>query len=470
MTAEHLPAVRQLLEDSLQYAKEGELLELRYHHKALRTLTARDGMLERSLTRTRSGVGVRVLAGGTWGFACTSEASPAAVARAIAAARAHALGSAALRRDKRAPPPPTRLAVGDFAVDDIDEQHSLDERIALVLRLAAHARGAHARICSASTTLTELRSEKAIVTSDGAACTVRLVRPELSISAVAEDHGQRMAQAESLGATGGWSCLFVRDPAQLAEKAARRAVELLDAPVPAGGRAQVILSPDLVGLLVHEAIGHTVEADFVQSGTVATGKLGERVASPLVTLRDSGASVHAAGAGGTEPVDDEGVPSTTANIIEDGVLVGYLHNRESAARFGVAPTGNARAWEFSDTPLIRMRNTYIEPGESELGAMIEGTPDGWLLEGARNGQADSTGEFTFGVAQARQIQGGKLGPPMRGVTVTGLAFDVLQTVDAVSREFAWDLGSGHCGKGQPAKVDAGGPYLRCTLTLAGAQA
>ena len=157
-------------------------------------------------------------------------------------------------------------------------------------------------------------------------------------------------------------------------------------------------------------------------------------------------------------------------IIRDGLLESYLHNRESAARFDVAPTGNARAWEFSDEPLIRMRNTFVEPGESELEEMIAGVADGYLLEGPQGGQADATGEFMFGVQKATRIRDGRRAELVRGVTISGIAFDVMRTVDAVSREFAWDLGAGYCGKFQPAKVDAGGPYLRCQVVLGGRQA
>jgi TldD protein len=188
-----------------------------------------------------------------------------------------------------------------------------------------------------------------------------------------------------------------------------------------------------------------------------------------VTLCDSGASEHVDGAGGTILVDDEGVPAGRTVIIEQGKLVSYLHNRESAARMGVSPTGSARAWEYTDQPLIRMRNTYIEPGSTTLEEMIATCKDGWLLDGPRNGQADATGEFMFGVTTARRIKNGKLGELVKGVTVTGNAFEVLGTVDAVSKEFVWDLGSGHCGKGQPAKVDAGGPYIRCRAILGGQQ-
>jgi TldD protein len=273
-----------------------------------------------------------------------------------------------------------------------------------------------------------------------------------------------------VGTTGGWECLFRNGTGEhFAEKAAKTATDLLSAKNPEGGRATVILAPSIVGLLVHEAIGHTVEADFVQAGSVAAGKIGRRVASDLVTLCDSGASEFYDGAGGTIPVDDEGVFASKTTIIENGMLVSYMHNRESAAKYGVEPTGNARAWEYSDQPLIRMRNTYLLPVETTLEEMIATTKDGYLLDGPRNGQADATGEFMFGVQEARRIRDGRLGELVRGVTISGIAFEVMQSVDAVSNEFRWDLGSGYCGKGQPAKVDAGGPYIRCKAVLGGEQ-
>src|SRR5204863_5833889 len=146
-----------------------------------------------------------------------------------------------------------------------------------------------------------------------------------------------------------WECLFrSATPDQLSERAAQRAVDLLSASYCDGGRKKVLLSPALVGMLTHEAVGHTVEADFVAAGSVAAGKLGQRVASELVTLCDSGQSEHIEGAAGSIPVDDEGVRAGRTVIIQSGMLASYLHDRESAARFGVAPTGNARAFEYSD--------------------------------------------------------------------------------------------------------------------------
>jgi TldD protein len=229
----------------------------------------------------------------------------------------------------------------------------------------------------------------------------------------------------------------------------------------------VLLSPAIVGLLTHEAIGHTVEADFVSAGSCAANRLGTRVASELITLCDSGASEYHAGAGGTLEVDDEGVRTQRTVVIESGILRSYLHDRESAARFGVRPTGNARAFEFDNEPLIRMRNTYIAPGNSELEAMIEAIDDGYLFDGASNGQADANGEFMFGTRLCWRIENGKRKELLRGVNISGQAFEVLMSVDAVGREFRWDLGSGHCGKGQPAKVDAGGPWLSARVVVGG---
>jgi TldD protein len=230
---------------------------------------------------------------------------------------------------------------------------------------------------------------------------------------------------------------------------------------------KVILSPEMVGLIAHEAIGHTVEADFVLSGAITKGKIGQRVASELITLADSGPSVHIQGASGTLLVDDEGVMTERTVIIENGILKSYLHNRESAASFGVAPTGNARAYEYSDEPIIRMRNTYIEPGKMSLAELLASTDRALLLEGAGGGQADANAEFMFGVQEATLIEKGKRKKTFRGVTISGNAFDVLASVDAISNEFRWALGAGHCGKFQRAKVDAGGAYVRCEAIIGG---
>jgi len=189
----------------------------------------------------------------------------------------------------------------------------------------------------------------------------------------------------------------------------------------------------------------------------------------LVNLCDAGFIQDHPFAGGALLVDDEGVPTQNTMIIKNGILNSYLHNRESAAAMGVAPTGNARAWLYQDEPLIRMRNTFILPGDKTLQQIIESTEDGYLVDCPLGGQADATGEFMFGAQKVMKIEKGKITKMFRGATLSGQAFEVLSSVDAVSKEFALDLGAGYCGKGQPAKVDAGGPYIRCKAMIGGVQ-
>ncbi|MEM1451408.1 MAG: TldD/PmbA family protein [Planctomycetota bacterium] len=461
---------RPLLQEALQRSGSDDHVELRYHAKRTRSVAVEKGRVDQAKVSEHTGVGVRVLSAGTWGFASTDRLETDSVVRAIETARAAAQASSAARRDKLEPPPAADLAVGRFDAPGYDELAGapLEERLKLVLDLESRARGGSSKIVSASSGYVEMFEEKGIVTSDGASAWTRVARPELRVMTVAEDAGELQRGARTIGVTGAWDCLFHGASAdELSDDAARMAVELLSADYPEGGRRKVLLSPSIVGLLTHEAVGHTVEADFVEAGSCARGRIGTSVASELVTLKDSGRSEHLTGAGGTLDVDDEGVPAGSVTIVEDGVLKSYLHDRHSAAREGVAPTGNARAWEYDDEPLIRMRNTFIEPGEQSLDEIIAGIDDGLMVDGPRNGQADANGEFMFGTLQAWPIKNGKRGPLQRGINLSGIAFDVLATVDAVSSDFHWDLGAGYCGKGQPAKVDAGGPWLSCEILVGG---
>ena len=232
------------------------------------------------------------------------------------------------------------------------------------------------------------------------------------------------------------------------------------------GYKQVILGGSLAGMLAHEAVGHTVEADLVLGGSVAGPNLNKRVASDLVTMIDYANTTPNGEAPLPVYLDDEGQVAKDALLIEKGILKGYMHNRESAEKFGVEPTGNARAWDFSDEPLIRMRNTAVLPGKDKLEDMIASIDDGYYLFDTNNGQADLTGEFMFGVTMGYEIKKGKLGKAILDTTVTGIAFDMLKTVDMVSDTDWWNS-SGFCGKKQPIPVGLGGPELRCKIMIGG---
>ncbi len=447
-------------------------VELRYHRRTSNSFVATKGRVDVANSSITEGVGVRALVDGAWGFAATADTTDAAITRAIADAQSMAKALAKARGKRDVKMARGRLATMDLTLDGYQElrdmpiEGKLGHVVDLERRLAASSGKVHTARCRYN----ELIEEKAIATSDGASAAVRFAQPEISLSAIAESGGERASGSKGAGVNGGWACLF-RHPALegMVDETAKIAVDLLDAKYPEGGQKTVILAPSVVGLLCHEAVGHTVEADFVKSGSVAQGMIGQRVASDLVTMCDSGKETIAGYAVGNLPFDDEGVETENTVIINNGMLASYLHNRESAAEFGVEPTGNARAWLFNDEPLIRMRNTYLMPGTSNLADMIMGVEDGYLVDGAGGGQADSNGEFMFGTGYVYRIKNGKKMELLREATLSGIAFDVLKTVDAVSKEFRWDLGTGYCGKGQAAKVDAGGPYVRCRISVGGRQ-
>ncbi|OYD14003.1 Zn-dependent protease [candidate division WOR-3 bacterium JGI_Cruoil_03_44_89] len=445
--------------------------EVRYHKREITEIIARKGNLEEATTSLYNGVGIRVLLDGSWGFSSTSKVNKRSLEYVLGEAVTAARLSAPRRTRKVKRLAVQEPAVGDFSfeINDPVTNHSFKEKLNLVLNIEKRARNSSSLITSASSGYCEIIDEKYILTSSGTKAHILDAKPEFRLTCVARKGGILTSATQAVGVTGGWGDLFGKKSAfELCDRASKLAVDLLSAPYPEGKKATVILDPDLVGTLAHEAIGHTCEADFVLSGSVANGKLNTQVASPLVTLVDSGDSPHKPSASGMVCVDDEGSPARKVVIIENGILKSYLHNLESSAIFGVEPTGNARAWEYDSEPIIRMRNTYIEPGDKTLEELIDGVRDGFLLKGLEGGgQADANAEFMFGVREAYRIKNGKLGKLMRGVSISGQAFEVLKSVDAVGKDFSWGLGAGHCGKGQPAKVDGGGPYLRCEVTIGG---
>jgi TldD protein len=445
--------------------------EIRVHERNSLRLAVRNGVMESATSNKGSGAGVRVLVDGTWGFSSTARLDRESIERAVRDATLAAEESAGGRKAKVERLADCELAVGDFRTGNADEiaGHSTEEKTALVVDTERKTLVSSEAVRSAMCRYTELIDEKWIVSTDGADAHIEDAKLEFIVLAVAGSSDDMTTGFNGTGVTGGWKELFAPDSADvMAEKASRVAVDLLSAPYAPGGRTQVVLDPELVGLLAHEAIGHTVEADFVLSGSAASGRIGKRVASDLVTLCDSGPSlIGGEHAGGVVLVDDEGVPAGRTVLIENGTMRSYLHDRETAALFDVEPTGNARAWLYSDPPLIRMRNTYIEPGESSFDELVDSVEDGLLLKGGGSGQADANAEFMFGVQEAYEIKNGKVGRLLRGASISGDAFDVLQGIDMVSSDFKWSIGSGHCGKGQPAKVDGGGPSVRCHVVVGG---
>ena len=311
--------------------------------------------------------------------------------------------------------------------------------------------------------------EKLIVTSDGASGHILAPRSYTYVVLTAQtDAGAPVELYQAYGGSGVFNDNFA-DPAKLhAEIDAlyEKLMQKREGVYADAGEKTVILDGMMSGMLSHEAVGHTVEADLVLGGSVAGPNLNKRVASDLVTLTDFAHTAF----GETCPlpvyIDDEGTEATDSPLIVNGILTGYMNNRESAQHFGMTPQGNARAWLFQDEPLIRMRNTSIHPGKDKLEDMIASIDDGYYLIQSNNGQADTTGEFMFGVTMGYEIKNGKIGKALLDTTISGVAFEMLKTVDMVSDKVVW-VSSGMCGKKQPMPVGMGGPALRCKVKIGG---
>ena len=445
--------------------------DARFHQRDSIKISVAKGELEEVLSSSISGVGIRVLKNGSWGFSSVNSADAADLISAVKSAEKMAVLTSSSRKSRIERLAEAKLATGKFASPAREPlaNISIEEKMKVVIEADKRMRAKSPEVVSSRCSYIESLDHKFFVSSDGADFEFLDSKPEFRVAAVCMSGQEAVIGMEAIGVTGGWKDLFSkRDGLETADLAADKALRLLSASHLKGGKSSVILDPGLVGLISHEAIGHTVEADLVRSGTAAMDKIGKKVASDIVTLVDSGASEYRPGAAGSLPVDDEGVLTKRVEVIKNGTMMGFLHDRESAAFYETEPTGNARAFEYSDEPIIRMRNTFVEPGDWKFEEIVRETKEGYLLRGALNGEADANAEFMFAIQEAQEIKNGELGKLYRGVTIRGNAFAALATVDAITKDFEWEMGFGYCGKGQLAKVDGGGGYLRC-ITLLGGQ-
>jgi TldD protein len=453
-------------------AKDTKYVEVRYQSRTTNEVNFSNGELERIRSVQNSGCGIRVLVDGCWGFSSTNVLSMTALKDSLYEAISVAKLLAETKKNKVQGLASSKLAKGLFKTKIKGDLSSIDieTKVRITKEAEEQARKYSPVIKFASCVYREMLDHKLIVNTDGAEVEIYDSKPEFNVTTVARKGNESITTSEGIGITGGWQDLFSeKDHIDYANLASEKATKLLEAKRVTGERTTIILDPGMAGLISHEAIGHMVEADFVLSGSIVKDKIGTKIASDLVTMVDSGQPDIASNAAGTTVVDDEGVMAGRTVIIEDGILRSFLHNRETALMFNARPTGNARAFEYDDDLLIRMRNTFIEPGHDKFDDMIKETRHGYLIKGARNGQADANGEFMFGAQEVYLIERGELKELLRGASVSGSAFDVLRSVDMVGKDFKFDIGTGYCGKFQPAKVDGGGPHIRCNAIIGGLQ-
>jgi predicted Zn-dependent protease len=308
-------------------------------------------------------------------------------------------------------------------------------------------------------------SEYWFVNSEGAV--LHELRPEVTVSgsAVARRDGTIEKGLESIGLRRGWRS--VQDRAAGFRAAAERAVRLLDAPMVKGGAYPVVLDPELAGVFIHEAFGHLSEADFVYENPQAREMmtLGRRFGKAVLNVGDDGA---ASGLRGTLPFDDEGTPTGDTPLIREGILVGRLHSRETAAVMGEAPTGNARAISFRHAPIVRMTNTYIGNGRGAFEDLIKDVKLGVYACGAFGGQT-LLENFSFTAAYGHMIRDGHVAELVKDVVLAGNLFQTLDRIERIAGDFRWNQMGGGCGKGgqYPLPVTEGAPHVRIEEALIG---
>jgi TldD protein len=444
-----------------------EYTELRVQENRTLNVAIVDGDVMGNSRSTGSGVSARTFSKGIWGFASNPIIDDESIRKVIRAATRNAqfLAGKENRAGYILPSSPGRSSE-DFSTKK--NRLTQKEIIEFMMEIDGRIESKYSSVVSRTSAFQLLDMEKYLVTSDGSSVYSMIPRSILFISLSTEYKGESVELFDVYGGLGQFEDLFTT-PEALFGKMDEHYEHLLrkaEGVHPDSGIKECILDADLAGILSHEAIGHTTEADLVRGGSVAGDYMDQQVASPLVTLVDFAS--RALGEICPVPVfiDDEGTVAEDAVIIENGILKRYMHNKESAASFNARPTGNARAYRFSDEPIIRMRNTAILPGKSKLEDMIASVDDGYYLMKPSNGEADTTSEFMFGVIQGYEIKKGRLGRAIRDTTISGVAFDMLKTITAVSDDMKWTNG-GMCGKKQPIPVGMGGPAVKCRINIGG---
>jgi len=456
-----------LMEEAM--AQGAEFADVRAGEGKSTAIEIQDGRTEKVHSSIGRTVGVRVLSGGAWGFASTHSLEEKEVRRCLAealelarAASPHVSEPASVAKVE-----PVRDTVKSAAAR-MPGSVPVSEKVKTVFALEEAARKYDDRVSNTRLNYADGMSVSRIANTYGTFIEMENVRTRTALTVVAAEAGLRQTGYESVGRLEGFELVEKLTPDDLSLKAAKRAVGLLSAKPAPSGRFPVIFDHSVTGLFVHEAFGHNSEADLVWAGeSIISDKMGQKIASDLVTIVDDS---RLEGAWGSYAYDSEGVPAQKRVLVEKGVVRNFLHSLETAARFGVEPNGAGRCEGAGSRPIVRMSNTFIEPGESKVEDMVAGLDYGVLLKGALSGYVSTeTGQFTCRTAEGWLIENGKITTQLRDVAVNGMVLEALAEVDAVSDSFNLSM-PGTCGKsGQGVPVDNGGPHIRVKNLVVGGQ-
>ncbi|QUD87290.1 metalloprotease TldD [Phenylobacterium montanum] len=452
---------RSILGEALAGADDGELFVERSESEAF---VFDDGRLKSANYDVNEGFGLRVVADETAGYAHASEISEAAIRRAADSAALAKRGYSGVSAE--GPRATNTRLYGD---DDPLASPAFSDKIALLQEIDAYARAKDPRVVQVTASLAGERRVVEILRADGGL--LRDVRPlvRLNVSVIVERDGRRESGSSGAGGRAGFEAWITPDKWQdQVEEALRQAMVNLDSVACPAGEMDVVLGPGWNGVLLHEAVGHGLEGDFNRKGTSAfSGRIGERVAAPGVTVFDDGSIP---GRRGSLTIDDEGTPTERTILIEDGILVGYMHDRMSARLMGLKATGNGRRQSYAHMPMPRMTNTGMLQGTTPREEMIASMKRGLYCANFGGGQVDITnGKFVFQCTEAYLVEDGKVTSPVKGATLIGDGPSALTRVAMIGDDFDFDPGIGVCGKaGQGVPVGVGQPSLKITgLTVGG---
>ena len=415
-----------------------------------------------------SGVSSRVFKDGDWGFSSNAIITDSSIDKVINSSTDNAIFLNRRNENKCGILLPEDIYSHEFNYSTKKNKNSNSYWISFIKDLDAYIVKKYKQISSRKIFISNLDMEKNLLTSSGAESYSMTPRSLLYMILTVENENEPVELMDVFGGLGQLEDNF-DSPDVFYSKIdilVDRLIQKSKGIHAKAGLHDVVLDADLAGILAHEAIGHTTEADLVMGGSVAGDYLNKNIASELVTLIDYANNIDGNICPVPVYVDDEGTKANDVTIIENGILKNFMHNKDSAHELDMKITGNARAYKYSDEPLIRMRNTAIKPGTDKLNDMISSIDNGYYLTRSSNGQADSTSEFMFGVVMGYEIKNGKVKQAIKDTTISGIAFDVLKTVSMISDEMVWSSG-GMCGKKQIIPVGMGGPAIKCRLNIGG---
>jgi len=454
---------RQLTAEALKGADDGELY---LEFSQSESLLFDNGRLKSASFDTGQGFGLRAVAGEAAGYAHSGEISEPAIRRAADAVQAVKAGHTGSYSE-----PPRGTNARLYTDQSPIGSPTFAEKVKLLETIDAAARAKDPRVRQVTASLAGSFDEIEIVRADGTR--VQDARPmvRLNVSVVVGDGDKQETGSYGTGGREGFERFITTDTWQYAiDEAVRQALVNLSAvPAPAG-TFDIVLGPGWPGILLHEAVGHGLEGDFNRKKESAfAGLMGQRVAAPGVTVIDDGTI---ASRRGSLTIDDEGTPTQTTTLIEDGVLVGYMQDRQNARLMGMKPTGNGRRQSYAHIPMPRMTNTIMLAGKDDPAEILKSLKNGIYAVSFGGGQVDITsGKFVFSCTEAYRVENGKIGPAIKGAMLIGSGPESLKRVKMIGSDMMLDPGIGTCGKnGQGVPVGVGQPTLRIDQVTVGGTA